>query len=98
LPVRFAVATQPESSYAATLTSIATASRKNEFGDHVLDATAHVSIAASDAEGLDRFRPDQVRGGADVRAKIACGRRSILGSWFGDVVDFAHRNVLFYFR
>ncbi len=49
------------------------------------------------AKQLDAFDPSDMRVGADVTAKIACGKRSVLRSWFSDVFDFAHRNVLFYF-
>ncbi len=105
LPIQFAVATQPQASYAATLQSIATAARLDESGEQVIDATAMVAVddsADSRADRADRsfdsFRASDVRVGADVTAKIACGKRSVLGSWFADVIDFTHRNVLFYFR
>lgn len=105
LPVRFAVATEPEASYRATLESIATAARLNESGRHVIDATAIVAAAGHLASGqeelpgnFDSFHGDDARVGADVTAKIACGERSLLRSWFSDVFDFMHRNVLFYFR
>jgi multidrug efflux pump subunit AcrA (membrane-fusion protein) len=100
LPVRFAVATQPRASYAATLESIATAARLDELGEHVIDATALVSgdvHAEPDQDELDTFVAADMRVGADVTAKIACGNRSVLRSWFGDVFDFVHRNILFYF-
>lgn len=105
LPVRFAVATEPEASYQATLESIATAARLNESGQHVIDATAIVADASpissreeDFASDVDPFHGDDARVGADVTAKIACGERSLLRSWFSDVFDFMHRNVLFYFR
>ena len=103
LPIRFAVATEPESSFAATLQTIARSSRLGEAGEHIIDATAVVTLASDeapqpDALRLDRFRGEQVRVGADVTAKIACGQRSAVRSWFSDVFDFAHRNILFYFR
>ena len=119
LPIRFAVATDPESSFAAELQSVATAARMNEAGDHVIDATAAVAVGprpetstdvdrpslASTGGGitfgesdLDDFNASEVRVGADVTARIACGKRSIIRSWFSDVIDFAHRNVFFYFR
>ena len=121
LPVRFAVATAPESSHAASLKSMATAARMNEAGEHVIDATASVelgelldtsdadqhneqiagggSIVLSTSQGdLDPFDPNNTRVGADVTARIACGKRSVLRSWFSDVFDFANRNIMFYFR
>ncbi len=105
VPVRFAVATEPESSYAATLESIATAARMNPSGQHVIDVTATVAEPGTAVSGqeeftgdLDSFNGNDFRVGADVTAKIACGERSLLRSWFSDVFDFVHRNVLFYFR
>jgi multidrug efflux pump subunit AcrA (membrane-fusion protein) len=117
LAVQFAVATQPEASFAATLQSVATAVRMDEAGQHVIDATANVviragrqatteiprpdfALASSDdmqSDELDRFEPSDMRVGTDVTAKIACGKRSLLRSWFSDVFDFVHRNLLFYF-
>ena len=131
LPVRFAVATDPNASFAADLTSVATAARLNQAGEHVIDATALVNLdqpadkATSDqspssepqtdtvrpasigvtqldlslSKGkLDSFNPEDVRVGADVTARIACGKRSVMRSWFSDVFDFVDRNVMFYLR
>lgn len=95
--VCFAVATQPEASFAATLDSVGTAARLTELGDHVIDATATVTFGESVRDDLDEFVPGDMRVGADVTAKIDCGKRSVLRSWFGDVFDFVHRNILFYF-
>ncbi len=100
LAVQFAVATQPEASFSATLQSVATAVRMNEAGQHVIDATAKVVIGVSNdpnPDELDEFDPSDMRVGADVTARIACGKRSVLRSWFSDVFDFVHRNLLFYF-
>ena len=102
LDVRFAVATQPDRSYRASLIRIATATRLSEADQGVVDAVAHVALSPSDGlsdhEGLDRFDHADVRIGADVTARIYCGRRSLLRSWFSDVFDFVDRNVLFYLR
>jgi hypothetical protein len=96
LPISFAVATQPESSYVAALTSIATASRMDENRLYVIDADAAIQMdAPENVAGV--FDVQSMRSGADVTAKITCGQRSILRSWFGDVFDFVNRNVLFYF-
>jgi multidrug efflux pump subunit AcrA (membrane-fusion protein) len=98
LSVHFAVATQPEASFVARLTSIGTASRVNETGEHVIDAEATVLEGPDTAaDDLDSFVPGDTKIGADVTAKIHCGPRSVLKSWFGDVFDFVHRNILFYF-
>ena len=75
----------------------------DESGQHVIDATAKVLIGerhkatTGNADELDDFHPTDTRVGADVTAKITCGKRSVLRSWFSDVFDFMHRNVLFYF-
>jgi hypothetical protein len=99
LPVCFAVATQPEASFAATLHGVSTAARMDQWGEHVIDATASVTVEAAESmsQNMDTFRSGEMRIGADVTAKIACGKRTILRSWFGDVFDFVHRNILFYF-
>ncbi|MFK8114763.1 MAG: biotin/lipoyl-binding protein [Rubripirellula sp.] len=97
LSIHFAVATQPEASFAASLASIGTASRLDEMGEHLIDARANVIGTSNDEEGLDAFTSSEMKIGADVTAKIHCGPRSVLRSWFSDVFDFVHRNVLFYF-
>jgi multidrug efflux pump subunit AcrA (membrane-fusion protein) len=98
LDITFAVATQPEASFQASLDSVGTAARLNDLGEHVLDVTAAVNLSDElDSENVDPFVPGQMRVGADVTAKVACGNRSVLRSWFGDVFDFVHRNILFYF-
>ena len=98
LGITFAVATQPEASFQASMNSLGTAARLNDLGEHVLDVTAAVKLHNEfDSENVDPFVPSQMRVGADVTAKVACGNRSVLRSWFGDVFDFVHRNILFYF-
>ncbi|WP_218934003.1 efflux RND transporter periplasmic adaptor subunit [Rubripirellula lacrimiformis] len=96
LSIQFAVATLPEASYLAKLDHLATASRLNKEGQHVVDADAVVVVHPNDVENYDAFDIDSMRSGADVTAKIACGRRTALRSWFGDVFDFVQRNILFY--
>ncbi len=101
LPVRFAMATVPDATYAASLDSLSTATRMDESGRHVIDVVASVSESDADqfaARSLMPFDRRDVRVGADVTAKIVCGKRTVLRSWFGDVFDFVDRNVLFYFR
>lgn len=105
LAVEFAVATRPEDSFAGVLHSVATAARMDDMGRHVIDVTADVTadraneIAKTKGEasgGFSEFDHRTMRVGADVTAKIACGKRSVLRSWFSDVFDFVDRNVLFY--
>ena len=105
--VVFAVATLPNASFAATLKEVGTVARVNEFGQHVIDACGTVALLQDDgsqrqdaapSSGARSFDPDEIRIGADVTAKVYCGRRSLLASWFSDAIDFVHRNVLFRFR
>lgn len=100
LNVEFAAASHPESTFAATLSTIATAARRNQDGVVVLDAEAVITPNDSDSEqpGIAQFVLADARSGVETTAKITCGRRSILASWFGDVSDFVNRNVLFYVR
>ena len=51
--------------------------------------TVMVKVAINKAD-LDYLRP-----GADVMAKIHCGRRSMGYVWFHDVINFIHSRVLF---
>ncbi|GAA5508904.1 HlyD family efflux transporter periplasmic adaptor subunit [Novipirellula caenicola] len=98
LPVTFVVATQPDRSYAAVLLSVATAARIDERQNAVIDATARVQRSNRQQSGTDVFDPQDVRIGADVTARVYCGHRTLLRSWFSDVFDFVNRNVWFYFR
>ncbi len=103
LPVRFAVATEPTRTYDATLVSVSTASRIGESGKQVMDAIANVNADQRlVAELLDTISNNEgdgrVRVGSGVTAKVVCGKRSAITSWFSDVIDFANRNVLFYLR
>ena len=92
LNLTFAVATLPKETYAATLSEVGTAARLDERRQHVIDAVAQVQLHYDGST----FQSEQMLVGADVTAKITCGRRSVFTSWFGDVIDFAHRNILFY--
>mgnify|MGYP003667533081 CR=1 FL=1 len=98
LPVTFVVATQPDRSYAASLHRIATAARIDERQQAVIDTTARVQRSHGHQSATDVFDPLDVRIGADVTARVYCGHRSLLRSWFSDVFDFVNRKVLFYFR
>ncbi|EMI16888.1 alkaline protease secretion protein AprE [Rhodopirellula maiorica SM1] len=98
LPVTFVVATQPDRSYAATLHNVATAARIDEREQAVIDTTARVLRTSDPQSSTDVFDPLDVRIGADVTARVYCGHRSLLRSWFSDIFDFVNRKVLFYFR
>lgn len=98
--VEFVSASHPQSTFAATLESIGSAARRNENGLNVVDAIAsiHFSSDQSDRDDLERFAKNETRLGVETTAKINCGRRSLISSWFGDVADFHNRNVAFYVR
>jgi multidrug efflux pump subunit AcrA (membrane-fusion protein) len=100
LSVQFAAASHPEATFAAELASIGTAARRNAKGINVVDALARVQPGAEQGvpQKLQSFDHRDTRVGVEATAKIACGQRSILSSWFGDVADFFHRNVWFYLR
>jgi multidrug efflux pump subunit AcrA (membrane-fusion protein) len=96
--VSFAIATLPSNTFQAELQSVSTATRSDASGKQVLDAIATVVLDPSvSASSADRFDPSIMQSGADVTAKIRCGRQSILHRWFGGFFDFVYRNVLFYF-
>ena len=81
LRVEFRLATDPETTYDGQLTTVATrAAPSAELGNVV---EMYVSI---DSENLaDR------RIGAEVRAKIDCGQRSLGFVLFGDVIEFIQK-------
>ncbi|WP_182871254.1 efflux RND transporter periplasmic adaptor subunit [Stieleria mannarensis] len=100
LRVEFAAASHPESTFSATLQSIAGVARRNGQGRTVIDAEATVDPRSRTDRASDNqfFASADAHNGVDATAKIHCGRRSLLASWFGDVADFVHRNLLFYVR
>ena len=54
LGITFAVATQPEASFQASMNSLGTAARLNDLGEHVLDVTAAVKLHNEfDSENVD---------------------------------------------
>ncbi len=97
LLVRFAVATMPERTFHASLDGLSYAARMDELGNRVIDLSATVDgdpLGPLDAS----FGGTSMRVGADVTAKIACGQRTLIQSWFSDVFDFVNRQILFRFR
>lgn len=100
LDIEFAAASNPRSTYEAKLKSISTAARKTPAGANVMDAIAPISIDREMLRELsaDAFGGKDARSGVETTAKISCGRRTVLSSWFGDVADFFNRNVMFYIR
>ncbi|TWU34958.1 efflux RND transporter periplasmic adaptor subunit [Novipirellula artificiosorum] len=98
LPITFAVATQPQRCYAAVLRRVASVARVDDTNRPVIDIDADVAPYPDGSHETDLFDPTDVRIGADVTARVYCGRRSLLASWFSDAIDFVDRNVVFYFR
>lgn len=83
LPVEYVPATSVEKTYAATLTEVA--SRSN-----------HSQEAGTIVEAYARLNPDDLphrRIGAEVTAKIECGRKSLGYVLFGDLVEFLRRKL-----
>ncbi|QDS96308.1 HlyD family secretion protein [Roseimaritima multifibrata] len=86
LAIEYALATDPEHQYAATLNRIGTAAERDET------RASYVPLEARLAE-----EPNQRHVGAEVRAKIACGQRSLAASWFSDVVRVFQQSIGFHF-
>jgi multidrug efflux pump subunit AcrA (membrane-fusion protein) len=81
LPVEFVPATSVERTYPATLTEVASRSNHSEQEGTIVEAYA-------------RLNPDdlpQRRIGAEVTAKIECGRKSLGYVLFGDLIEFLRR-------
>lgn len=83
LPVQFVMATHPEVTYAGTVQHVNSRTEVSPKNESVL----RVRIAISSAE----IPEDQRRIGADVKAKIDCGERSLGYCLFGDVIEFVQR-------
>lgn len=85
LPVRYFLLHQPGATLAGTVTSIhGRAEARGEEGNTVL---AHVEIDKSEISDL--------RPGAAVTARLACGRESLGYVWFHDALAFVQKNILF---
>ena len=81
LPIEYRLLTQPEASYLASLTSLATRTVTAESQGSVIEARA----------ALDKTRLPARAIGADVRARIGCGTSSLGDVLFGDLVEFAQK-------
>jgi hypothetical protein len=84
LPVEFILATQPEERYRGWVSKIG---ERTEFVD---DANVVLLTVELDAARLPPLRP-----GAEVRARINCGRRALGYVWFHELIEFVHARVLF---
>ena len=81
LPIEYRLLTSPESSFQATLNSLATRTVTAEEVGSVLEARAF----------LDNSQLPSLAIGADVRARIGCGKSSLGDVLFGDVVEFIQK-------
>jgi hypothetical protein len=83
LPVEFIPATATESTFYGTLDDIATRSSVSSDQANVFEA-----FASTDAKKVPN-----VWIGAEVRAKISCGKRSLGFVLFGDVIEFIRQRL-----
>jgi len=85
LPVRYRLATATESTYDGLLDSISTRSAVSETEGSVVPLFA----------ALSEPTPPAPRIGADVTAKIDCGKKSLGYVLFGDVIEFVRKRFWF---
>ena len=81
LPIEYRLLTNPESSYDATLKTLATRTVTAEEDGSVLEARATLDTEKLPSRAI----------GADVRARIGCGKSNLGDVLFGDVVEFIQR-------
>ena len=81
LPIEYRLLTNPESSYEATLKTLATRTVTAEEDGSVLEARATLDTEKLPSRAI----------GADVRARIGCGKSNLGDVLFGDVVEFIQR-------
>ena len=81
LPVEYCLLTRPETTYSATLTSLATRAVAADPQGTVIEARA----------SLEKSNLPQCTIGAEVRARISCGQSCLGDVLFGDVVEFAQK-------
>jgi len=82
LPIDFVLATHSDSTYRATLESLSTRAVVSETEGAVVEV--HAAVDEQTAERLG----DQLRFGAEVKAKIHCGTKSLAYFLFGDIKEF----------
>ena len=56
-----------------------------------------VAFEQKDLEKLVADPADELKVGADVKAKILCGQRAIGYVWFSDLFEFVQSRILFRF-
>ncbi len=82
LPVEFILATKTEATYYGELDELGTRSQKNQE----LGSVVPVLVSINEADLPKR------RIGAEVRAKITCGKRCLGYVLFGDVIEFLQKH------
>lgn len=85
LPIEYRLLTAPEKSYQAKLDTLATRAVTAEEDGSVLEARASLV----DRDTLDLTQVNTI--GAEVRARIGCGKSSLGDVLFGDVIEFIQK-------
>ena len=87
LPIEFLLATSTEMTFHGQLAESAT---KTDIGEEGSVVEIYATIAQDEFPKLK----DNLRIGAEVRAKIDCGKRALGYVLFGDVVEFVQKRIL----
>ncbi|WP_437203696.1 efflux RND transporter periplasmic adaptor subunit [Planctomicrobium sp. SH664] len=85
LPVEYVLATSVETSHRGELTNIATRSNQSEKEGTIFECYADIDPADLPNRNI----------GAEVIAKIECGKKSLFYVLFGDVVEFLQQRLWF---
>ena len=88
LDVTFALGTEPESRFRGTLSHVSQSSQP----DPKLGSSVKVTV------GFDADQLTGLHDGAEVRARINCGKRKLGFVWFHQLVDIVQSRILFHFR
>lgn len=81
LPITFRMLTRPEASYSARLVEVGSRSVTSEEQGSVVELIAEIDASALDSKSI----------GAEVRARIGCGRKPLGYCLFGDVIEFVQK-------
>lgn len=81
LPITFRLLTHPEVSYTAQLSNVGTRSVTSEDQGSIVELTAALDSASIAKPSI----------GAQVRARIGCGRKPLGYCLFGDVIEFVQK-------
>jgi multidrug efflux pump subunit AcrA (membrane-fusion protein) len=88
MAVSFILATEPETTYAGRIQHISMTSENHET--HGPSVLVTVAIDEASRQSMPELRP-----GATVLGRIACGRRSLGYVWFHDLIDAVHTWIWF---